>query len=84
MRYRCTKCGTINHIPKGKDPERYVCHACEARLPVVPEPESDGSLSAAVGLMGGAALGASIAGPVGAIIGGILGGLIGKEAKGVG
>nr|VFJ67146.1 MAG: hypothetical protein BECKFW1821B_GA0114236_112611 [Candidatus Kentron sp. FW] len=84
MRYQCTKCGTINHVPKGKDPERYFCHSCEARLPAVPEPESNGELSTAVGLIGGAALGASIAGLVGAIIGGIFGGIIGKEAKGVG
>nr|VFJ59423.1 MAG: hypothetical protein BECKFW1821A_GA0114235_10915 [Candidatus Kentron sp. FW] len=84
MRYKCTECGTINDVPKGKDPKKYVCHSCKAPLPMVPEPEPDGSLSAAVGFIGGGAFGASIGGPVGAIIGAIFGGLIGKEAKGVG
>ena len=74
----------MNDVPKEKDPERYICHVCKTPLPTVPEPKSEGELSTAVGLMGGAALGASIGGPVGAIIGGIVGGLIGKNAKGVG
>ena len=44
----------------------------------------DGEASAAVGLIGGAALGAAVGGPIGAIIGGILGGIVGKNSKGVG
>nr|VFK23950.1 MAG: hypothetical protein BECKLPF1236A_GA0070988_103983 [Candidatus Kentron sp. LPFa]VFK35645.1 MAG: hypothetical protein BECKLPF1236C_GA0070990_104023 [Candidatus Kentron sp. LPFa] len=82
MQYKCIRCGTINNVPKGKDPQRYTCHSCGTQLPSTPE--SDGELSTAVGFIGGAALGASIGGPVGAIIGGIFGGIIGNQAKGVG
>lgn len=82
MRYKCINCGTINDLSEGEDPREYVCRSCKKQLPIVPEP--DGSLSTAVGLMGGAALGASIGGPVGAIIGGIVGGIVGNSAKGVG
>ena len=83
MTYRCKKCGTINNIPQDAKLDEVICDACKTPL-VSRNLEDDGSTSAAVGLIGGAALGASIGGPVGAIIGGILGGFIGKEAKGVG
>ncbi len=47
-------------------------------------PDPSGETSAAVGLIGGAALGAAIGGPVGAIVGAVIGVIVGKEAKGVG
>ncbi|MBW1650295.1 MAG: hypothetical protein JRJ44_06395 [Deltaproteobacteria bacterium] len=83
MTYKCLKCGAVNDIPQDKNLNEVVCNSCKAPL-TSRNSESDGSTSAAVGLIGGAALGASIGGPVGAIIGGILGGFIGNEAKGVG
>ena len=48
------------------------------------KPAGYGSNSAAVGLVGGAALGAAVGGPVGAIVGGVVGAMLGKEHKGVG
>lgn len=81
MKYKCVNCGAINQIPDDHSPNGYCCYSCKSRLPEQP---ADGSTSAAVGLIGGAALGASIGGPVGAIVGGIIGALIGKESKGVG
>jgi DNA-directed RNA polymerase subunit RPC12/RpoP len=82
MQYQCSNCSAINDVPKGKEPSTFMCHNCGKQLSGLPH--TDGSTSAAVGLVGGAALGAAIGGPVGAIIGGILGGILGKESKGVG
>ena len=48
------------------------------------KPAGYGSNSAAVGLVGGAALGAAVGGPVWAIVGGVVGTILGKEYKGVG
>jgi hypothetical protein len=57
------------------------CYNCGAFLP---KPDSAGETSAAVGMIGGAALGAAIAGPPGAIIGAVVGAIIGRQSKGVG
>nr|VFK38331.1 MAG: hypothetical protein BECKTC1821D_GA0114238_100437 [Candidatus Kentron sp. TC] len=82
MKYVCHHCGTLNEIPDRAPPSKYLCVSCSR--PLSHAPKASGDTSAAVGMIGGAALGASIGGPVGAIIGGIIGGFIGKEAKGVG
>lgn len=82
MKYKCEHCNTINEVPEGKNGSQFLCHRCGSRLPS--NPISDGSTSAAVGMIGGAALGASIGGPVGAVIGGVLGAILGKESKGIG
>ena len=82
MKIKCSNCDTINQVPDGGKGSDYKCYKCHTRLA---EPRTNnGSTSAAVGLIGGAALGASIAGPAGAIVGGILGAVLGKESKGVG
>lgn len=82
MKFKCKSCGTINQVPDGQQGSSYRCYKCHSALP--DESTNDGSTSAAVGLIGGAALGASIGGPAGAVVGGILGALLGKESKGVG
>nr|VFK39762.1 MAG: hypothetical protein BECKTC1821E_GA0114239_100541 [Candidatus Kentron sp. TC] len=82
MKYVCRHCGALNDVPDGEPPARYPCASCSQPLSRVPN--TSGDTSAAVGMIGGAALGAAIGGPGGAIIGGIIGGFIGKEAKGVG
>ena len=79
--YRCCECGKPNEIPQGADASEYVCYDCDSRLA---RGKKSGETSAAVGMIGGAALGAAIAGPPGAVVGGIVGALIGKESKGVG
>ena len=81
--YQCTKCNAINSAPeKREDGVDYVCHKCGGQLK--PAPQGKGEVSAAVGMMGGAALGAAIGGPSGAIIGGIAGFVFGKTSKGLG
>ena len=81
--YKCTKCGAINNAPqKWEKGTQYVCHSCNSELE--PLKQGSGETSAAVGLIGGAALGASIGGPAGAIIGGVVGAVLGKNAKGLG
>ncbi len=82
MKYKCRNCNELNDIPEGDSCSNYVCGNCQQ--PLHNAQEASGDTSAAVGLIGGAALGASIGGPVGAIIGGIIGGLLGKDSKGVG
>ena len=82
MKFKCNNCGAINQVPDGQQGSSYNCYSCHMALPN--QPLDDGSTSAAVGLIGGAALGASIAGPAGAVVGGIIGALLGKESKGVG
>lgn len=88
MQVQCSSCGTTNNVGPKREGTHYQCGNCSAPLPDAPEvpevPESNGETSAAVGLLGGAALGAALGGPVGAIIGGIVGGILGKNAKGVG
>jgi len=79
---RCSNCGTENAVPDKPTGLRYQCFRCGAFLPQ-PTPPT-GETSAAVGLIGGAALGAAIAGPPGALIGAILGAIIGGQSKGVG
>jgi len=80
MIVRCSNCGQLNSVPDGPKSVAYYCYNCGAFLPRVTAPSSD--TSAAVGLIGGAALGAAIGGPVGAIIGAVIGTIIGREAKG--
>nr|VFK54245.1 MAG: hypothetical protein BECKTC1821F_GA0114240_100484 [Candidatus Kentron sp. TC] len=82
MKYVCRHCGALNDLPDREPPAKYLCESCSRPLSYAPK--ASGDTSAAVGVIGGAALGASLGGPVGAIIGGIIGGFIGKEAKGVG
>ena len=78
---RCGTCGARNVLPKEARRDELGCFRCGADLKPAPQP---GDTSAAVGLIGGAALGAAIGGPVGAIVGGLLGAVLGREAKGVG
>ena len=82
MKYKCGHCDALCEIPDEASPSSYSCHKCNHRLSSATP--ATGGTSAAVGLIGGAALGASVGGPVGAIVGGVLGALIGKETKGVG
>jgi DNA-directed RNA polymerase subunit RPC12/RpoP len=82
MKYKCSNCNELNDIPEGNLCSHHTCSNCHR--PLHNAQEITGDTSAAVGLIGGAALGASIGGPVGAIIGGIIGGLLGKDSKGVG
>ena len=82
MKYKCKECSTICEIPENESPAQYKCHECGATLSS--SDKATGETSAAVGLIGGAALGASIGGPLGAIIGGVIGAALGKESKGVG
>lgn len=82
MNLKCQNCGTVNRIDKSSGSVKYRCGHCGAFLPQ-PAP-GNGDTSAAVGLMGGAALGAALGGPVGAIVGGVIGAILGKESKGVG
>ncbi len=82
MNLRCTNCGQINSLPTPPGDQQYRCGNCGAYLPRAPQPT--GETSAAVGLIGGAALGAAIAGPAGAIVGAVIGAIIGGQAKGVG
>ena len=78
--YKCTKCGKINRGPdKWEEGTQYVCHSCDGELE--PLKQGSGETSAAVGLIGGAALGASIGGPAGAVIGGVVGAVIGGYAS---
>ena len=79
---RCANCGLDNAVPDKSVGVQYRCYNCGAFLPVAPQPT--GETSAAVGLIGGAALGAAIGGPPGALIGAILGAIVGGQAKGVG
>lgn len=81
MQATCKKCGTTNAIPSGTEGP-YRCNNCGAFLPKPTEDAGDNS--AAVGMIGGAALGAALGGPPGALIGAVLGAILGKEAKGVG
>ena len=82
MKFKCENCGSINQVPDGQRGSSYRCYKCHLNLS--DKPIDDGSTSAAVGLIGGAALGASIGGPAGAVVGGIIGAILGKESKGVG
>ncbi|ENM5740190.1 TPA: hypothetical protein I7221_21895 [Vibrio vulnificus] len=82
MKYKCRHCGQVSEIPDGSAPASYRCGNCSNSFKDAEK--VTGETSAAVGLIGGAALGASIGGPVGAIVGGILGAILGKESKGVG
>ena len=82
MNVKCTNCGAVNQLPDRPTGGGYRCGNCGAFLPRNPEPPGD--TSAAVGLIGGAALGAAIGGPPGALIGAIIGAILGREAKGVG
>ncbi len=84
MKYKCESCSAISKIPDDQNGSDFLCHNCQKRLPSNPIPIENGEASAAVGLIGGAALGASIGGPVGAVIGGIVGAVLGKNAKGLG
>ena len=82
MNVKCTKCGTVNSVGPSQPGQHYLCGKCATALP--PAPKDAGDTSAAVGLLGGAALGAAMAGPPGALVGAILGAVLGKTAKGVG
>jgi len=82
MKFKCNNCDALCEIPDDEQSSNYRCHNCQKTL--INAKQTSGDTSAAVGLIGGAALGASIGGPVGAIIGGILGAILGKESKGVG
>ncbi len=82
MKYKCRHCNNVSDIPDGESPAKYRCGHCNNSFKDAVK--VTGEASAAVGLIGGAALGASIGGPVGAILGGVLGALLGKESKGVG
>lgn len=82
MNISCPNCKHINAVPDSAQNIQYRCYSCGAFLPK--PTDQPGDTSAAVGLIGGAALGAAIAGPVGAIIGAVVGAVIGHEAKGVG
>jgi outer membrane lipoprotein SlyB len=82
MNVRCGKCGTVNSVGASQPGTRYRCGECSAFLP--PAKEEGGDTSAAVGLLGGAALGAALGGPPGAVIGAIVGAILGKSAKGIG
>lgn len=84
MNVRCTNCGAVNSVGAPIEGRQYRCGNCGAFLPAVPPEGQAGDTSAAVGLLGGAALGAAVAGPPGAIIGAIVGAILGKNAKGVG
>lgn len=79
MNVVCLKCGKVSSIPDRDSNTVYRCYNCGA---FVQRPT--GESSAAVGLVGGAALGAAIGGPVGAVIGAVIGAILGKESKGVG
>ena len=81
-KYKCNRCGKLNDLPEGASHPNQVCGNC--KKPLSRSEKANGDTSAAVGLIGGAALGASLFGPVGAIVGGIVGGILGKESKGVG
>lgn len=82
MNIKCQNCGTVNRVASPPGSGKYRCGHCGAFLP---QPTSgNGDTSAAVGLMGGAALGAALGGPIGAIVGGVIGAILGKESKGVG
>lgn len=78
---QCTRCGAINRVAPASSGGQFQCHRCGAFLPGA---VGDGETSAAVGLIGGAALGAAIGGAPGAIIGAVLGSLVGKNSRGVG
>jgi len=84
MNVRCANCGTVNSVGARQPGTRYRCASCRAFLPSPPPKEEGGETSAAVGLLGGAALGAALGGPPGAVIGAIVGAILGKSAKGVG
>lgn len=85
LEYQCTKCNTVNSAPAEQERgATYVCHECGGQLKPVPQSESNGDTSMAVGLLGGAAIGAAIGGPPGAIIGGIVGAAAGRKYKGLG
>lgn len=77
----CPHCGANNRVPNSPA-LTFACWQCSGEFRL--SAPSTGETSAAVGLIGGAALGAAIFGPVGAVIGGILGAVIGKESKGLG
>jgi ribosomal protein S27E len=77
MNVKCGKCGAMNNVPNSD--QQYRCYSCGAYLP-----QPSGDTSAAVGLIGGAALGAAIGGPPGALIGAVIGLVLGSTAKGVG
>nr|VFK48999.1 MAG: hypothetical protein BECKTC1821D_GA0114238_106510 [Candidatus Kentron sp. TC]VFK61868.1 MAG: hypothetical protein BECKTC1821F_GA0114240_106410 [Candidatus Kentron sp. TC] len=81
-KYKCENCGVLNKIPEGAPSAMSSCWSC-AR-PLTNAKEATGDTSAAVGMVGGAAVGASIGGLWGGIIGAIIGGFVGKEARGVG
>ncbi|KPL99274.1 hypothetical protein [Vibrio splendidus] len=82
MKYKCRHCGQVSEIPSDNSPANYRCGDCNHSFEDAEK--VTGETSAAVGLIGGAALGASIGGPFGAIVGGVLGAILGKESKGVG
>jgi len=82
MNVKCPNCGRMNNVPSSPTDGQFRCYQCGSFLPKRAAPA--GETSAAVGLIGGAALGAAIGGPVGAMIGAIVGAVIGSEAKGVG
>lgn len=82
MNVKCNACSTVNTVGPAQEGTHYSCGRCGAVLP--PAAQDDGEASAAVGLLGGAALGAAVGGPPGALIGAILGAIVGKAAKGVG
>lgn len=82
MNVKCTECGTVNSVGPRQPGQHYLCGKCGTALP--PASKDEGDTSAAVGLLGGAALGAAMAGPPGALIGAIVGAILGKAAKGVG
>lgn len=84
MNVRCTNCGTVNSVEPAGEGTKYRCGNCGAFLPSHQPQWQPGDTSAAVGLLGGAALGAAIAGPPGALIGAIVGAILGKNVKGVG
>ena len=82
MEIKCIKCGAISRVSNYRPEYRYRCPNCGSWLPRSNEPT--GETSAAVGLIGGAALGAAIGGPPGALIGAVVGAILGSTAKGVG
>jgi hypothetical protein len=82
MQIECSSCRRSNEVGNAESGTRYRCAHCGAFLPT-PQAE-EGETSAAVGMLGGAALGAALGGPIGAIFGGIVGAVLGKSAKGVG
>ncbi len=83
MKYKCIKCGRINHLSNHQNSTDYLCYHCETALPSTAVNKSVDT-STSFGMVGGAALGGIIAGPVGVLIGAIVGTTIGRYTNGLG